>query len=328
MRLWRAQCNCPYWHGVFGGLYLPHLRAALYRELIAVEAYLAATQPQLLRGDLDLDGAPDLRLETGRWAAWASTRGGRMWAFDDRQGLWNYGDTLARRHEAYHELLRDAEPGAAEGRTIHGAVRVKEPGLAALAEAVDPFGRDSFIDAWTEGGATHRWADVLFEADDGGAAGFVVTTAEAAAPALAKRFAAGADGMLEVEYTLRSARPRRGLLTVELNVGLHVPDAPDRFVEVEGERARPGHFAAKAHHDAVSRVAFVDAWADRRLDIWVDRRATLDRAPIETVSLSEAGAERVFQGVEIRFGLEVALEAGSPWRAHFRVAPGRAGSPA
>jgi len=28
--LWRAQCNCPYWHGVFGGLYLPHLRAAVY----------------------------------------------------------------------------------------------------------------------------------------------------------------------------------------------------------------------------------------------------------------------------------------------------------
>src|SRR4029077_5375867 len=38
MRLWRAQCNCPYWHGVFGGLSLPHLRAALYRELIAVES--------------------------------------------------------------------------------------------------------------------------------------------------------------------------------------------------------------------------------------------------------------------------------------------------
>ncbi len=26
--LYRGQCNCPYWHGAFGGLYLPHLRNA------------------------------------------------------------------------------------------------------------------------------------------------------------------------------------------------------------------------------------------------------------------------------------------------------------
>src|SRR5256712_6649815 len=29
----RAQCNDAYWHGVFGGLYLPHLRAAIWRNL-------------------------------------------------------------------------------------------------------------------------------------------------------------------------------------------------------------------------------------------------------------------------------------------------------
>ena len=35
--LWAGQCNCAYWHGVFGGLYLPHLRQALYRELLSAE---------------------------------------------------------------------------------------------------------------------------------------------------------------------------------------------------------------------------------------------------------------------------------------------------
>src|SRR5437667_154173 len=29
----RAQCNDAYWHGVFGGLYLPHLRAAIWQNL-------------------------------------------------------------------------------------------------------------------------------------------------------------------------------------------------------------------------------------------------------------------------------------------------------
>ena len=31
--LWKAQCNCAYWHGVFGGLYLPHLRHGIYENL-------------------------------------------------------------------------------------------------------------------------------------------------------------------------------------------------------------------------------------------------------------------------------------------------------
>src|SRR5262249_32726508 len=126
-RLWRSQCNCPYWHGIFGGLYLPHLRAALYRELIAAEVDLAPGEPHAERGDLDLDGYADGLLETRAWAAWVSARGGRLWAFDDRAALVNYGDTLARRPELYHDQLREAAVGGGHGESIHGAVRLKEP---------------------------------------------------------------------------------------------------------------------------------------------------------------------------------------------------------
>jgi alpha-amylase len=35
--LWQAQCNCPYWHGVFGGLYLRHIRAATNSNLVRAE---------------------------------------------------------------------------------------------------------------------------------------------------------------------------------------------------------------------------------------------------------------------------------------------------
>ena len=30
--LYRGQCNCSYWHGAFGGVYLPHLRNAIYNR--------------------------------------------------------------------------------------------------------------------------------------------------------------------------------------------------------------------------------------------------------------------------------------------------------
>src|SRR5262249_20271681 len=104
--LWRAQCNCPYWHGVFGGLYLPHLRAAVQRELSAAERALCGEGAHGEQGDLDVDGADEVLLESAALAAWvAPAQGGALFALDDRERLHAYGDTLARRPEAYHAQL-------------------------------------------------------------------------------------------------------------------------------------------------------------------------------------------------------------------------------
>ncbi len=49
--LYRAECNDAYWHGVFGGLYLPHLRRAVSSQLISAELKLplkAAGKGQIL----------------------------------------------------------------------------------------------------------------------------------------------------------------------------------------------------------------------------------------------------------------------------------------
>jgi hypothetical protein len=254
-----------------------------------------------------------------------SARGGRLWAFDDRDAGVNYIDTLSRRREAYHDRLRDAGVGGGEGHSIHDAVRVKEPGLAALADAHDPHGRDAFVDAWREGAdgdPESSWAERRFDLN----ATSDTVTVEAAAsslPGLTKRFAATADG-LDVTYTLRSDRPRHGLLRVDVNLGLHVPRADDRWVDVGGSRAEPPHFAAAARHERVTSMAFVDAWANRRLELSWDREATVERSPIETVSLSEAGAERVFQGIGLRVDLDAALDPSAPWSVCFRLRPTRA----
>jgi alpha-amylase len=323
--LWRAQCNCTYWHGVFGGLYLPHLRSAAYRELIATEAFLAAGSPRTERSDLDLDGDHDGLLEAPDWAAWISERGARMWAFDDRRGLCNYGDTLARRPEFYHRLLDEARLGFDSGESIHAGVRLKEPGLAELARQYDRRGRDSFLDRWIESARDHDLANRRWAWSEPGDARLSLTCAEGDAPGLRKDFQVAGDGSLEVVYTLTSDRPRSGRLEVDLNIGLHVPHADDRYVEVDGRRADPPHLGASAEHAGVARSAFVDEWAQHRLDVSTDRRASLARTPVETVSLSEGGAERVFQGVEARYGFAVALEPSAAWTVRFRLAPGRAG---
>src|SRR5262249_20102249 len=65
--LYRGQSNDCYWHGLFGGIYIAHMRSATFAELIAAEdiaetALGRSTTTELL--DLDLDGRDEARLAT------------------------------------------------------------------------------------------------------------------------------------------------------------------------------------------------------------------------------------------------------------------------
>src|ERR1700748_1969016 len=46
LELYRGQCNCSYWHGAFGGIYLPHLRNGVYNHLIAADNLLDSAAQQ------------------------------------------------------------------------------------------------------------------------------------------------------------------------------------------------------------------------------------------------------------------------------------------
>ncbi|MCX7142885.1 MAG: DUF1925 domain-containing protein, partial [Proteobacteria bacterium] len=62
--LYVAQANDAYWHGLFGGLYLPHLRRSVYASLLKLEGMLDRLdpRPQNQCVDLDLDGVDELFL--------------------------------------------------------------------------------------------------------------------------------------------------------------------------------------------------------------------------------------------------------------------------
>ena len=333
LHLWRSQCNCPYWHGVFGGLYLPHLREAVYRELIAVERYLCTAPPHLERGDLDLDGFDDALLETREWAAWVSSRGGALWAFDDRRRVRNWGDTLARRDERYHDELEHGPVGGGEGASIHDAIRATEAGLGELARRTDPAPLDTFLERWNEGGRSHDWGatrflfldapahEIALRARSGSPSAPGGAAAADGPPSLEKRYRIGGTGGLEAELSLRSDRARSGVLEVALHLGVHVPDAPDRWVEVNGVRAACPAFSSRAQHTDVRGLSLVDRWEGVRLDVSIDRSARLAREPIETVSLSERGAEKVFQGLAARFSFDVKLSPDVVWTVRFTLAP-------
>jgi alpha-amylase len=353
-RLWRAQCNCAYWHGVFGGLYLPHLRDAIYREVVRAEEAMARSAPgksglvEVRRTDLDADGSEEILLASGRQALFlAPHRGGSLLEWDDRTSGRNLVNSLTRRPEAYHAQLTTpvVEPEAApvegepKARTIHDRIEAKQEGLEEWlhydrrprAFAVDRL-LPRVPEAWEipdiEDLDLARLADASYEAEDprvqGPRAELVLrSTAELPGGArleLRKRFALEAeeDGFL-LEYRLGATGGAvRTVFATELVVNLLAGQAHDRSVWVDGRIADPPVLAGFGAHPGAQVLALLDEFEGMRVSVTAPGAGGFLRAPLWTVSLSESGAERIFQGTLLLPYWRIALAPGEEARCVLR----------
>ncbi|MBV8486828.1 MAG: DUF1925 domain-containing protein, partial [Planctomycetaceae bacterium] len=144
--LYRGQCNCPYWHGAFGGLYLPHLRNAIYHSLIAAHNALdeaeGKTGPRvsLEVSDFNHDARQEVKLESENLIAFVRpSQGGHLYELDARRVGVNVLSSLERRPEAYHQTILETvhsngSPGTSNENpaSIHDRVVLKHPGLDRL----------------------------------------------------------------------------------------------------------------------------------------------------------------------------------------------------
>ena len=126
LSLWRGQCSCAYWHGIFGGLYLPHLREAIYRSLIEAEEY---DPPKVLEVcDFDGDGENEVVYSDREFFFVIKPRSASFLELDDRKRKLNLSNYLARRIEKYHYRIpsQTTEQGV---KSIHESLRSKEKNL-------------------------------------------------------------------------------------------------------------------------------------------------------------------------------------------------------
>jgi len=116
-----AQCNDVYWHGVFGGLYLRHLRDTVWHKLAEAEGLIRAGEKLALeQRDLDLDGHEEIWVHSGEFSAIISpVRGGAIEELTLFQLRVNLANTLTRRREAYHERAIGEGGAAQEGASAH-----------------------------------------------------------------------------------------------------------------------------------------------------------------------------------------------------------------
>lgn len=339
-RLWRGQANDAYWHGVFGGCYLPHLRRAVKSALIECEQLLSAAE----RGpgvrwrceDVNGDGRREIVVRTRELGLTLNPeRGGTITelAYGPR-GL-DAADVLTRRPEAYHAKVKERPGGAGDGgvKTIHAGAAAKEGGLASLLE-YDAFRRASLLDAFFPEGAApdplQPWGQarlvvgerpMAWEVRE--AAGRLDITLRVERPdglplGIRKTLTVTRDGAeIEIGYGLSwdGAEPLAGRWATQLNLALTAGDAPGRHWDLPDRPSLGG----RGRREGLQRLAMVDEWAGVELALEWTGSADIGWAPVETVSLSESGFERIYQGSALLLSWPVRLEAGAAWAVSARL---------
>ena len=134
--IWKAQCNCPWWHGVFGGVYLEHIRHANFAHLAAADAALYGGPQAPEVRDWDYDGRDEVCLRSEEHLVVVDPDdSGTLLHWELRTVPWHLTHVVARRPEAYHaELTTNHDEGV---HSIHDGTRLKDPGALAVANVYD-----------------------------------------------------------------------------------------------------------------------------------------------------------------------------------------------
>jgi len=313
-KLLAAQCNDAYWHGVFGGLYSPHLRTAVWGALLEAEdlAGQIDTAPRGARRlDLNVDGRDELLLSTDTLGVVVTPGdGGTVAEISYRPRAYNVINSLARRPEAYHSRLQEAQQGGEGAQSIHDRMVAKEANLGRFLQ-YDRYHRHAFRTlVFAEGRTPDDYRrGCLEECVPMAQAPFQVVSAEGSRYRLE---ACSPDGVWQVANDVSiegsaltanwEARHSGGRLRAGLELVLNfcAPDAHDRyFVLPSAAGGAPRPRLGWSGHVQGESVALVDEWLNLRIDVRVAPAAAWWIYPIYTVSLSEGGFEKVYQGSAI-----------------------------
>jgi hypothetical protein len=296
--LYVSQANDAYWHGLFGGLYLPHLRRSVYASLLQLERALDQldARPQSECVDLDLDGIDELFLRNGAIQAVVKLDGSASVLELDSYALsQNFGDTLRRHSEHYHRrVLRDpvAEHSGSGIASAHDRVDLKHDISAADMEP-DARARNSFRDALVgAGGSVQPLADYRLHQVNGSGVAF---SAAREAATLHKTIVISGD-CINVGYRFAGAFAAAGF---ESAIDLAMPscDGPGARFVYRGDVA--GGLGQPLDLDGMSELVLDDSFMGGSVTLRASVPVALRARPCFTVSQSEGGFEKIMQSVTL-----------------------------
>jgi alpha-amylase len=328
--LWRAQDSCAYWHGLFGGLHLNYLRHAVYQNLIAAERLAEVLE----RGggkflhqetfDLDMDLQPEVLVTTpDLGAVLKPSYGGALLELDYRPKRFNLTDVLTRRPEPYHRKLKKNQTNA--------GVPSPRPKTQEVEEALfyDWYNRYSFLDHFLGEGATfdqfrrcqypelgdfvnQPYALTAIEEFNGHGTMRIslqrkgsLWKREGRVPLdTVKRFLFYRDqARMEVDYEITNRGPAeiRLWFGVEVNLTLLAGDHPQRKFLFPGLTVEDRRLCSSGAIPELEELRLRDEAEGFEVSLSLSPKGQLWRFPLETVSRSESGIQRTFQGTVLLF---------------------------
>lgn len=298
-KLYESQANDAYWHGLFGGLYLPHLRRGVYKAMVELEGMLdvRVPRPSHFLEDTDLDGIEELYLQNGVIQAILKLDGtGSICELDSYLLNHNFGDTLRRQAEHYYRKIQQGEygsGGAGSGgiASAHDRAGLKHE-ISASDMEVDDHPRGMFIDCFKGQFVNYQLRDT----DQGAhfAAGVLALHVD-------KRIRLS-DARLTVSYVF--AGEKEGMFGTEINIAMPSSDGWGGRYIYQGEI--PGGFGHHLELPGLTDIILDDDALPGGIVLKTSAPVGLRAQPYHSVSQSEGGFEKIMQGVAITLEWPVA----------------------
>lgn len=344
--LYRGQCNCSYWHGAFGGIYLPHLRNAVYEHLIKAENLLdrvvgrSGKWIEAKAEDLNFDGRQEVQVSNDRVIGLiAPALGGHLYELDVRAIHHNLLATMTRGPEAYHrKVLAGANQGNDDCASIHERVVFKQEGLDQLVQ-YDTYRRKCLVDLFFDpdvsleqvatGNAQQLgdFAEGVYDAKvrrnpdrvqvqltrEGNLAGTPVRITKAIT------LSAGSS-IFEIAYRLENLPHDRPLhFGVEMNFAGLPSGADDRYFSDASENGL-GQLGTRLDLHETDNLGLTDEWLGIDVGLKCSRPTSFWTFPIQSVSGSEGGFELVHQSVAVIPHWHIQPDADGSWSVTIHLA--------
>ena len=319
--LYMAQANDSYWHGVFGGLYLNHLRSAVYYHLIEAEKIINAELGHRLETeDVDYDGQDEIVLSSNRLSCiFAPQRGGALLELDYKPKSINLINTLMRRKETYHQKIKqnttDSKNSSNQPHSIHDFSRLKRAGLGDVL-LYDLFPRycclDHFLDKKTS--LAEFFGCKYKELGDSIQAPYRVDSKKKDknkiylvlsrqgkilnSPIDVVKGVILNDNELVINYTVRnkSTRNLNNLFGIEFNLSVYDNNLSKASGEIKGDSLKIN-----------------DIWNNISLEFAFTSTTRVFHFPVETIFGSETGIERTYQELCLLFGWQIDIAPRDEW---------------
>jgi hypothetical protein len=299
--LYAAQANDAYWHGLFGGLYLPHLRRAVYAALLELERMLDEidARPRSECLDLDLDGIDELFVRTTELQAVLKLDGSAaILELDAYALLQNFGDTLRRHAEHYHRRILGGPAAAPQGGGIasaHDRVDLKHEISAADLEG-DSTARTLFRDAWVDAdGSLRPLADYGLRQVNGSS---VVFGKEGGGATLQKEITL-CGHCVSISYRFSGAFDTTGVSAFESTADIAMPSCDGPGAHYLYRDVVAGGLGQPLDLEEMTELALVDNFMGGSLILRSNLPLGLRARPCYTVSQSEGGFEKIMQSVTL-----------------------------